>query len=415
MKKIAVIDILLAYPPVGGAGVDLFNTFGFLQNEFQIKIFGLKFEPEYLLAPQDFARGILKEPPPLPCELIDPGKNLDRQNIVDSILEEISQWSPDLVFIADGWTLKTFIIDAVSRRFKTLVRMYAFEMLCPRNNQRWLFDHKCDNFIASETCPECLQCASEYADIVKKHRNGAHNPLTFEAEIADIQRGDYHEVLIRALKNARFIVYNSGIARIIDKYSPSPSFVIPGAVDLKHFIPSQKTLSEKFRILVPGRMNDLAKGADIAIEAAKILLTQGVNLEMTITRNQSENNKFDWLIETGWQSKTQIIELLKNTDCVLVPSLWEEPFGLVWAEAMAMKVPVVASRIAGPAEYIEDEITGLLAEPGNPADFAKKILHLYHDESLSQKLSRNGRKAVEERFNWQHTSQLLKEAINSTI
>jgi glycosyltransferase involved in cell wall biosynthesis len=53
-------------------------------------------------------------------------------------------------------------------------------------------------------------------------------------------------------------------------------------------------------------------------------------------------------------------------DMVIMPSL-RESFGIAALEAMAMKVPVVASRIGGLEEVVEHEKTGLLVAPGDAA------------------------------------------------
>lgn len=411
--KIAVVDLLLAYPPAGGAGVDLFNNFSRLSARFDVRIFGITFQKYPEKAPHDFKRGIIESTPPAECTLIPLSASDGRAQIVEKIFTAVSEWNPALVYIADGWTLKPYVTDRFSGAFKTIVRLYAYEMLCPRNNQKWLFTEKCGNN-ALENCGRCLECTKEYAEIVRKHRNGGDNPLTFEAALADIWSGDYCEVLSRIVNRCHFIVYNSATASLLRAHGCLSVTKIPGAVDIADFKPdTKKRGGGVFNILVCGRMDDRAKGASTAIEAGLILRQAGLDVRMTVT--SQKHHDYEWLTETGWQSKEQVIRLLEKADCALVPSLWDEAFGMTWVEAAAMKVPVVASRIGGPAEYIQDGVTGLLAEPGNPEDFAAKIMMLYNDENLRKSLMENGREAVEKDFNWDITSKMTEELIERVI
>lgn len=66
-------------------------------------------------------------------------------------------------------------------------------------------------------------------------------------------------------------------------------------------------------------------------------------------------------------------------------------------EAMACGLPVVASRVGGIPELVEDGCTGLLATPGAPEDFARRLLHLLGAAALRVKMGKAGRQRVEER------------------
>lgn len=57
----------------------------------------------------------------------------------------------------------------------------------------------------------------------------------------------------------------------------------------------------------------------------------------------------------------------------IVPSIWLEPFGMTVLESWSKGRPVVAHRIGALPELVEDGVTGLVAEPGDPADLAQKI------------------------------------------
>jgi glycosyltransferase involved in cell wall biosynthesis len=77
-------------------------------------------------------------------------------------------------------------------------------------------------------------------------------------------------------------------------------------------------------------------------------------------------------------------------DVAVVPSL-EEGFGLVAVEAMALGVPVVASRVDGLVEVITDERSGLLVPPADPSAIAAAVLRVLGDSELRRRLSDGGR------------------------
>jgi glycosyltransferase involved in cell wall biosynthesis len=65
--------------------------------------------------------------------------------------------------------------------------------------------------------------------------------------------------------------------------------------------------------------------------------------------------------------------LLRHLDVLVLPS-YEEPFGTVLAEAMAVGTPVVATRVDGLTEVVDDGVTGRLVEPGEPDRLAEAVL-----------------------------------------
>jgi glycosyltransferase involved in cell wall biosynthesis len=83
--------------------------------------------------------------------------------------------------------------------------------------------------------------------------------------------------------------------------------------------------------------------------------------------------------------------LMRHLDVLVLPSR-EEPFGTVLAEAMAVGTPVVATRVDGLPEVVEDGLTGRLVTPGDIDGLAAAVLDvLAHREELSQRAREYGR------------------------
>jgi glycosyltransferase involved in cell wall biosynthesis len=84
----------------------------------------------------------------------------------------------------------------------------------------------------------------------------------------------------------------------------------------------------------------------------------------------------------------------ENSRFVVVPSLWFEQFPMVILEAMGLGLPVIASRIGGLPEIVEEGVTGHLFEPGNAEDLAEKVRSLWRDPSLCQRMGKAGQQKV---------------------
>lgn len=95
--------------------------------------------------------------------------------------------------------------------------------------------------------------------------------------------------------------------------------------------------------------------------------------------------------------RDDVPRLMAAADVYAMPS-FEEPFGLVFLEAMAMRLPVVALANGGTLEVVEHGRTGLLSAPGDVDTLAEHITLLIRDSELRDRMGDAGRARVEERF-----------------
>ena len=89
--------------------------------------------------------------------------------------------------------------------------------------------------------------------------------------------------------------------------------------------------------------------------------------------------------------------LLSAADVFLLPSA-QESFGLAALEAMACEVPVVASRVGGLPEVIEDGVTGFLHPLDDLDGMAASVIRLLTDDALRRRDGRGGSSVGHERF-----------------
>ncbi len=117
----------------------------------------------------------------------------------------------------------------------------------------------------------------------------------------------------------------------------------------------------------------------------------------------------------GALSRDDMPNALALADVVVVPSLWEEPFGTIVCEAMAAGKPVVAYRSGGIVEIVVDGETGFLVAKGDIGRLAEAILLLASDAGLRVQMGCAGRKRARERFTWDKTAERLNEIYSSIL
>jgi glycosyltransferase involved in cell wall biosynthesis len=96
----------------------------------------------------------------------------------------------------------------------------------------------------------------------------------------------------------------------------------------------------------------------------------------------------------GRMQHEQVVKFYQAADVFVLPS-FTEAFNMDIIEAMACQVPVVATKVGGNPEIVEDGKTGLLVESGDSRALANAILELLSNEDLRRKMGKIGRKRVE--------------------
>lgn len=110
----------------------------------------------------------------------------------------------------------------------------------------------------------------------------------------------------------------------------------------------------------------------------------------------------------GWAPHGQHVANYQRAAVVVVPSVWPEPFGMVGIEAMSYGKPVVASRVGGIPEWLEDGRTGFLVDPDQPQQLAEKIVELLTHPQVAREMGLAGRRRVETTFTrTAHLTRLL--------
>ncbi|MBF0458252.1 MAG: glycosyltransferase [Nitrospirae bacterium] len=122
----------------------------------------------------------------------------------------------------------------------------------------------------------------------------------------------------------------------------------------------------------------------------------------------------------GWQTSEQVRDLMNRAKVFCAPSFTinarcSEAFGIVFAEAQAMGLPVVSFKTGGIQEAVSHEETGFLAPERDWEKLADYILIMFNNENLWTQFSYNGQRRVEDKFNLTRQNSLLEGLYDSVI
>jgi L-malate glycosyltransferase len=113
--------------------------------------------------------------------------------------------------------------------------------------------------------------------------------------------------------------------------------------------------------------------------------------------------------------RSDVHTIVAAADVIVVPSLWDEAFGLIIAEAMASGRPVVASRVGAIPELISNQETGLLVKPGDSNELAHGIIRLISDPEYSNRISSAALQYARNNFDLSSQVQSLAEIYEHTL
>ena len=123
-----------------------------------------------------------------------------------------------------------------------------------------------------------------------------------------------------------------------------------------------------------------------------LLVGDGV-LRGDIEQARRESGLEKDLILTGW--RRDIPEILNASDCLVLTSLWE---GLprVFPQAMCLGLPIVATRVDGAIDVINDNVNGFLLPPRDVEGIAQKLIYLFKNPDRAKEMGKRGRAQVKE-------------------
>lgn len=209
-----------------------------------------------------------------------------------------------------------------------------------------------------------------------------------------------------------------------------PITIVPNAVDFKLF--SEKKSASELEML----KSTLGKKADdiFLITTSRLVVKNAVGDIIDSLQYLPENVKF-LILGQGYQEKMlkekvekmglkervnflgyiphkDMPQYLHVSDIFIRPSL-SEGFGNSYIEAMAARIPVIATPVGGIVDFLKDGETGLFCEVQNPKSIAQKVEKLINDKESKDYIVRNAEQMVKEKYEWAKIAGDMKEVLTN--
>src|SRR5439155_7565227 len=220
------------------------------------------------------------------------------------------------------------------------------------------------------------------------------------------------------------IVVNAEAIRqwlIVEGYDPDKVTVIRNGIDVSRFTPNTRGSRPRQQLGLPKRTPVIAvlarlvpfKGIQYFLEAAALVASRvrearflvigdtqlgddGTEYRQELERCADRLGLSQRLVFTGF--RLDVPELLSEVAVSVLPCVSSEGLSNTLLESMAAGVPVVATRVGGNPEVVEEGVTGLLVPPRDPQALASGICRLLENPELGSRFGRAGRQRVAQHF-----------------
>lgn len=289
---------------------------------------------------------------------------------------------PDVVHFHNLVGLSTGIIGQAKRAgVKTVLTVHDAWGFCQRQTMLRPDGSLCDD------ATRCDECRAYVADAT-----GRPVPIRVRN---DFLRDQFDE-LDAIVSPSRFLAGAYGAAG----FPAEPLHVIGNGVDLERFAGLVKAPGERTRFTFIGHLGE-HKGVLVLLDAIGRLSADGgvaVNIVgdgPLLGRVRDEAGRNDAIVVWGKTPNERIGEVLSQTDVLVAPSIWPENQSGVILEAMASATPVIATRLGGNVELIDDGVTGVLVTPRCAASLARRMRELAGRPGRVAAMGRAARAAIE--------------------
>ncbi len=390
--RVAFADLVFSWPPNGGADADVFHVINGLSRR------GIEVHLFVAHERGSMERGnVQADLLPFPVTVLDFDSNeLKPDTLCARFRSAVDAWQPNMVFLTHGFALKPYLARALAHH-RVVGRFYAHELACARDALRFKDGKPCPNDYL-RTPDICRACALER--LGPEIRSGHMRTWAADWVVAEAWRPEYHRVVMESLRAyTAVIVSNTTLRAHVAEFTRRVE-VFPGGAPVHEIVPILGGPGHDPKVvLMTGRVEDPLKGLDVLRRAGEILAKNRADFEIQATHFDVAQScgHFKAL---GWLSHEETLALYKQAAVVVVPSVWEEPFGLVAVEAMATGVPVCASRIGGLADIVRHGETGFLFTPGDAVELAGQLGTLLDDAALRHRLGEAGRRVAEREYDW---------------
>lgn len=161
------------------------------------------------------------------------------------------------------------------------------------------------------------------------------------------------------------------------------------------------------RLVEKNAVGDIIEALKFLPENVKLLIAGTGPLELAL-KSQITNSKLQTRVKMlGYVIHEELPKYLRASDIFVRPSL-SEGLGNSFLEAMAVGLPIIGTPVGGVVDFLKDRETGLFCEVGNPKSIAEKVKLLISDSELRNRLIKNGKQLVFEKYDWQKIATKMR-------
>ncbi len=424
-----ILLINYAYFKIGGPETYMFNVKALLESHgHEVIPFSLNFTKneaneysdyfaESPAGPDTFFYDEMKKTPRLVAKML--ARQFYSPHVYRKLKRLIKETKPDVAYVLHFLKrLSPAVIDACSYSgVPTVVRLSDFGLICA-------------NSIFFREGNICLECE-------KDQKNGLKYRCvkgSFFASAVRHYAHRFHEKRKVFHKIDHLVCPSKFMAEVFARnphFGHIPSLHLPTFTDFSVFDAQGERPSFDDRAKCPygiyqGRL-DYDKGADLIVDALKVLKQRGVKigfkfigksndpaygtrLKFMVTDAGLENVEF-----CGFLNKEQLFGFMRNALVSITPSRWVDNMPNSLIESQAMGLPVIASNHGCFPELIENGFNGLLFEPGNSDDLARKIEKVVSDGAEWEQMSNQAENWVRDYCSAERHYKKLMEMFSSAV
>ncbi len=310
------------------------------------------------------------------------------------LLEQALQESQEYSLVAVHKLLDADLLERLLEKFprQLVLFVHDHDTYCPRSHYYLPFRRRnCQRAWQALVCAACAMLSSPRSWPRGVCGQLDHVLFSFARRFRLYHR--FPKVVVLSEFMRRNLLRNGFPASLIQ--------ILPPFIESAKQARSSKVASPP-RLLFVGQLIR-GKGVDLLLQAmAKVsveyqLLIAGEGKDRPWLEEMALKLKIADKVEfLGWTLYPE--KLYVNSDLLLLPTRWQEPFGLVGLEAAAAGLPIVAFELGGCREYINDRENGILVRPGDIDSFAKTVQNLLENTDQLLPMGEKGRILAQDKF-----------------
>lgn len=316
---------------------------------------------------------------------------------------EINSFKPDIVHVHNFFPLLTPSIYDSCAQYKTPViqTLHNYRIICANALL----------FRKTSVCEICLRKTPYWAVPNRCYKNSYLGSLAVARMINyHRKRNTWGKKVNHFIVLTEFAKNKIQTANIpIKKISIKPNFFAAPTI-----LPQKKRIKRNSTALFVGRLSQ-EKGIHTLIKA-----WHNINHPLHIIGdgpllNEVKSIAPDTISFLGQRTQEEVYKKMIESAFLVFPSTWYEGFPMVLVEAFAHRLPVISSRIGSMAEIVDDGVTGLHFEAGNPHDLADKATWMFKNYNARLEMGKNAYMEYKKKYTPERNYKMLLDIYQQAI